>query len=191
MARALMTPDELRRMDSNTCIILLQAMKPIKANKYFYFRMHPLWPDASKVQANHRDIGAPQRGFYKITNPYDLQKLDDIFGPAPTKAPAPSQSTSNPFASSTSSAKNAFNEFDIYTTNLVKAKNEISSDFQIDKNVAPASATIENKDSNKINENALIKGNGASEVCDLQAELEKKFDELFGDPIKKSGNFYS
>ena len=203
MARALMTPDELRRMDSNTCIILLQAMKPIKANKYFYFRMHPLWPEASKVQANHRDIGAPQRGLYKITNPYELQKLDDIFGPAPTKTQSPSPSmNTNPFASATT-PKNSFNEFDIDTSNLVKAKNEIAAEpktqststnsdpfgFDIANNVKPAAATVGVAKSNEIDESAIIKGNGASDVYDLQAELERKFDELFGNTTTNASTF--
>ncbi len=30
MARALMTPDELRRMDNNECIIFEKGLKPIK-----------------------------------------------------------------------------------------------------------------------------------------------------------------
>ena len=199
MARALMTPDELRRMDSNTCIILLQAMKPIKAQKYFYFKMHPLWAEASKLQENHRDIGAPQRGYYKVTNPYELQKLDDIFGPSPAKSQAPSMANSNPFAAPTpNKTNNSFNEFDIDTSNLVKAKNEIPRtsatttsasidpfDFQIDSNVAPAKAEMPKTSGGNINQKAIIKGNGASDVYDLQAELEKKFDELFGPSTKK------
>ena len=38
MARALMTPDELRRLDSDKCIILEKGIKPIKADKYYYFK---------------------------------------------------------------------------------------------------------------------------------------------------------
>lgn len=179
MARALMTPDELRRMDSNTCIILLQAMKPIKAQKYFYFRMHPLWPEASKLQENHRDISAPQRGTYKITNPYELQNLDDIFGHAPIKSQAPSMTSSNPFADPIKKPKNTFNEFDIDTSNLVKAKNEVPKDSKSDKeDIVISNAMVSNN--SKIDQSAIIKGNGASDVYDLQAELEKKFDELFG-----------
>ena len=34
MARALMTPDELRRMDNDLCIIYEKGLKPIKAKKY-------------------------------------------------------------------------------------------------------------------------------------------------------------
>ena len=37
MGRALMTPDELRRMDHDLCIIFEKGLKPIKANKYYYF----------------------------------------------------------------------------------------------------------------------------------------------------------
>ena len=38
MARALMTPDELRRLDNDKCIILEKGVKPIKADKYYYFK---------------------------------------------------------------------------------------------------------------------------------------------------------
>ncbi len=196
MARALMTPDELRRMDSNTCIILLQAMKPIKAQKYFYFRMHPLWPEASKLQENHRDIGAPQRGYYKITNPYELQNLDDIFGPSPSKTQAPPMASSNPFADPIKKPKNTFDEFDIDTSNLVKAKNEVPQvskvqEVKIDKDIIIDNYSNNNVNSNfnsngNIDQSAIIKGNGASDVYDLQAELEKKFDELFGPASKNS-----
>ncbi len=42
MGRALMTPDELRRMSKDECIILIQGMRPIKAEKYWYYKIHPL-----------------------------------------------------------------------------------------------------------------------------------------------------
>ena len=34
MARALMTPDELRRLDNDLCIIFEKGIKPVKANKF-------------------------------------------------------------------------------------------------------------------------------------------------------------
>ena len=37
MGRALMTPDELRRMDNDLCIIYEKGLKPVKAKKYYYF----------------------------------------------------------------------------------------------------------------------------------------------------------
>jgi type IV secretion system protein VirD4 len=37
MARALLTPDELRRIDNDRCIIYEKGLKPIKATKEYYF----------------------------------------------------------------------------------------------------------------------------------------------------------
>ena len=34
MARALMTPDELRRLDNDKCIIFEKGIKPVMADKY-------------------------------------------------------------------------------------------------------------------------------------------------------------
>ena len=38
MARPLMTPDELRRMDNDLCIIFEKGIRPIKAKKFYYFK---------------------------------------------------------------------------------------------------------------------------------------------------------
>ncbi len=162
MARALMTPDELRRMQSDTCVILVQAVKPILAKKYFYWKMHPSWAEASKCEANHRNIEQPARGEYKLTNPYELQGLDDIFG---TSAISPVQPVMNT------------------APERPKAQPNVD-DIMIDSNLVPPKAQAMNveKKENVVKpvqrEDALIKGN--SDEYDLQAELEKKFDELFG-----------
>lgn len=85
MGRALMTPDELRKMSENECIILVQAMKPIKAQKYWYYDKkgcpgpHPLAKLAREVEMNHRDIAEPKRGEFAITNPYEIINSDDVF----------------------------------------------------------------------------------------------------------------
>lgn len=158
MARALMTPDELRRMDSKTCIVLLQAMKPIKADKYLYFKMHPSWKDAQKVQGDHRNIAQPQRGEFKITNPYELNGYDNIFDipKQPSK-----EEVDNSLNSAIHSAQNGEKYFeDIDTSGLSKARNEGSK--------------------------PLISDPEGLENYDLQAELEKRFDELFGNANKKS-----
>ena len=39
-----MTPDELRRMDVDECIIYEKGLKPIKAHKYYYFK----YPEGNK-----------------------------------------------------------------------------------------------------------------------------------------------
>ena len=153
MARALMTPDELRRMDSGTCIILLQAMKPIKAEKYLYFKMHPAWNEAKKVQGDHRNIAQPQRGEYKITNPYEINGYDNIF-----EEPKPSKEELDNSLNQAMAQK--MSGIDVDTSHLPKAKNEAQKPlFDKEENI---------------------------DDYDLQAELEKRFDELFGNANKKN-----
>ena len=169
MARALMTPDELRRMSSEECIILVQATKPIKAQKYWYYRKpggpHPLSAEAKKLELDHRNIEEPKRGKYKITNPYELNGYDDIFGSSSNcNKTSNSTTTSSPFEGlKTVQNSNFVDDIDIDTSRLVKAKNE-----------APAVTTAQNTTMN--------------DDYDLQAELEKKFDELFGPKAKKNSN---
>ena len=142
MARALMTPDELRRMDTNECIIFVQAMKPIKAQKYWYYKMHPMREMARTSEESHKGIAEPKRGKYRITNPYEINNssdLSDLFGPS--------------------------KEEDI--------------DIAIDKDISMSNSKKENIE--VVNETQKQ----TKEDIDLQAELEKKFDELFGAPTKK------
>lgn len=172
MARPLMTPDELRRMSSEECIILLQATKPIKAQKYWYYRKpggpHPLSGPAKKVELDHRNIEEPKRGTYKITNPYELNSYDDIFGTMQSSASVASNTSSNSSnlfetqSATKSKISNYTDDFDIDTSKLVKAKNEVS-------------------EVSKAKNNPM-----ADDDYDLQAELEKKFDELFGNSSKNN-----
>ena len=137
-----MTPDELRRMDTNECIIFVQAMKPIKAQKYWYYKMHPMREMARTSEESHKGIAEPKRGKYRITNPYEINNssdLSDLFGPS--------------------------KEEDI--------------DIAIDKDISMSNSKKENIE--VVNETQKQ----TKEDIDLQAELEKKFDELFGAPTKK------
>lgn len=93
MGRALMTPDELRRMDNDLCIIYEKGIKPIKANKYYYFK----YSTAKIVERNkldHNDVSIV-RGPWRKYNPYNpyqeggsesaggnaqtLEALDELF----------------------------------------------------------------------------------------------------------------
>ncbi len=138
MGRALMTPDELRRMDTNDCIIFLQAMKPIKAKKYWYFKKHERRDEAKAAEISHKSIAEPRRGEFKITNPYELTQstdLSDLFGDIDKSADVGIDVGDGVKAKSTEP-----------TATPSKPKEEPKGDY------------------------------------DLQAELEKKFDELFGTP---------
>lgn len=132
MARALMTPDELRRMSVQECIILIQGLRPIKAHKFWYFKMHPLASSAKAAEISHLNFEMVKRGEYKITNPYEIKK--------------------------------SFENVDI---------EKIAKDKGLDK-VDSSGTTIERVQEVKIEQTP------DEEMYDIQVELEKRFDELFG-----------
>ncbi len=94
MARALMTPDELRRMDMDNCIIFVKGLKPVKAKKFYYFKK-PMAKELAAHEISHNDIGEIQRGEWRKYNPYNpyvpedeqdkqadnlkIESLDDLF----------------------------------------------------------------------------------------------------------------
>ena len=139
MGRALMTPDELRRMSKDECIILIQGMRPIKAKKYWYFKLHPLCKEAKEFEISHLDAAETKRGEYRITNPYEILNKEEEFS-MPT-----------------------FD--DVYTQNQTGTKK-------------PQDTVVEVEGLSKPEE--IVETRTPDEEYDLQAELEKKFDELFG-----------
>lgn len=103
-ARALMTPDELRRFDNDYCIIFEKGIKPVKAKKYYYFTR----PEARKLAEftlNHNESRDLERGEWRKFNPYNpytdnksttggsqdlkIESLDDLFEQDKEKEEAP------------------------------------------------------------------------------------------------------
>ena len=93
MARALMTPDELRRMDNDLCIIYEKGIKPIKARKFYYFE-RPMAKKLQEVAISHNEFQGIERGEWRKYNPYNpyvpeeekakqqdlkVDSLDDLF----------------------------------------------------------------------------------------------------------------
>ena len=92
LARALMTPDELRRMDNDYCIIFEKGLKPIKAHKFWYFKT-PMLKEMNKVKLDHNDFNVGDRGVWRKFNPNNpytenttgggndlkVESLDDLF----------------------------------------------------------------------------------------------------------------
>ena len=76
MGRALMTPDELRRMDNDLCIIFEKGLKPIKAKKYYYFNK-PMARKLDEFRLDHNDFNSEERGEWRRFNPYNPQKFED------------------------------------------------------------------------------------------------------------------
>ena len=96
MARPLMTPDELRRLDNDLCIIFEKGVKPIKAQKYYYFKYNTARL-VNQYMCSHNDIPPIDRGKWRKYNPYNpyveeteekpentkIESLDDLFEDGP------------------------------------------------------------------------------------------------------------
>lgn len=94
MARPLMTPDELRRLDDDKCIILEKGVKPVQAKKYYYFK-YGTNKLVKQYAADHNNIDLIDRGKWRKYNPYNpyneeeeeektktddkIESLDDLF----------------------------------------------------------------------------------------------------------------
>ena len=167
MARALMTPDELRRLDNDLCIIFEKGLKPVKANKFYYFK-HPMAKEMARCEISHNDIGEIDRGTWRTYNPYNpyveekdekavdnlnIESLDDLFDDL-------DNNEKNNSSNSNNNVENKNN-----TTNKPKEDSVgsiLDLDFDDDAPMLPQEQ--ENDD----------------DTYDLQKELEAKFDELFG-----------
>jgi type IV secretion system protein VirD4 len=151
MARSLMTPDELRRMDNDMCIIFEKGLKPIKANKYYYFK----YPEAKIVErykANHNDVQVQRSVWrkYNPMNPYEEGQDED-----------------NNFPSLDSLFEDDESNVNISTETSNEA---IPKDGE--------TLDTSTKSVQKI-DNTPSKPKTTSDI-DIQKELEAKFDELFG-----------
>ena len=158
MARALMTPDELRRLDNDLCIIFEKGIKPVKANKFYYFK-HPMAKEMAGFEISHNNIGEIDRGTWRKYNPYNpwtedkdeknvenlkVESLDDLF------------------------------EEDIKKDETIKEK-------------VSENSTLNSKNHDKLDSIKTGEISNVSPILpqdeddyDLQKELEAKFDELFG-----------
>ena len=162
MARALMTPDELRRLDNDQCIIFEKGIKPVKANKFYYFK-HPMAKKMAMCEISHNDIGEKDRGTWRKYNPYNpyieekdekevqnlkVESLDDLFDDDPVN-------------------------------NQTKPEMENTNNFV--ENNQEKEAPVQTLDLNDFEEKApILPQDNEDEMYDLQKELEAKFDELFG-----------
>ena len=157
MARALMTPDELRRLDNDLCIIFEKGIKPVKANKFYYFK-HPMARELARLEINHNDIEDKDRGVWRKFNPY------------------------NPWTEESENRKEPENLKvesldDLFEDTVQEPKEE-----KIEKKVPVSNAKIEPEIEipNISQEPATLPLETEDDSYDLQKELEAKFDELFG-----------
>ena len=169
MARALMTPDELRRMDNDLCIIYEKGIKPVKANKFYYFK-HPMAKEMKRLEISHNDIGEIERGTWRKYNPYNpyvpedekaqkvdnlkVESLDDLFDDVESNNNKKEEI--KPVAGQTTNSQP--------NQTAPKQQNTLDLNSFEDAPVLPQEPTQEEDD----------------DIYDLQKELEAKFDELFG-----------
>ena len=150
MARALMTPDELRRMDNNFCIIFEKGVKPVKANKFRYYKT-PMAKEMAEFEISHNDIGEIERGKWRKFNPYNPYREDE------------SDEKVNDLK--VDSLDDLFDYEDLNSkSELPKEEESKVGDFEDTKGKG------ENSDESE----------DINDEFDLQKELEAKFDELFG-----------
>mgnify|MGYP002570156926 CR=1 FL=1 len=167
MARALMTPDELRRMDNDDCIIFEKGIKPVKAKKFYYFK-HSMAKDLARLEISHNDIGEIDRGSWRKYNPYNpyvedkdekavenlnIESLDDLFD-------------------------------DIDSPKEEKNSDKISPE-EVKQNLLMED--INDKADNTSEIPPILPQDDEEDTYDLQKELEAKFDELFG-PFDEDNN---
>ncbi len=168
MARALMTPDELRRLDNDLCIIYEKGIKPVKANKFYYFKHKNMVSKLNKFAISHNDIGEIQRGEWRKFNPYNpwteskdskepqnlkVESLDDLFEEDTKNEPV--------------SVGAPINEMKLEVKPEMKQEQQTKND----------SLKIE---SEPVKNEPTFPIQVEEESYDLQKELEAKFDELFG-----------
>ena len=169
MARALLTPDELRRFDNDYCIIFEKGVRPIKAKKFYYFK-HDMEKKLNKFTLNHNEIPNIDRGEWRKYNPYNpyvaeddsktnevqnlkVESLDDLFEDEPKE----------------NKKENIIKETPI--DNKPKQDKEYS---EIDFDMFDLEEPVND---NKVKAEPVKYSN---DEFDLQKELEAKFDELFG-----------
>ncbi len=152
-ARALLTPDELRRFDNDYCIIFEKGVRPIKAKKYYYF-LNPEVKKLAEFTLNHNDSRDIDRGTWRKYNPYNPY--------------VPEKKNGGVQDLKVESLDDLFVEEDTKNTQEPKTENP-------KEDVAPVlPQDILQESSENINETEN------QEEIDLQKELEAKFDELFG-----------
>ena len=187
MARALMTPDELRRMDNDLCIIFEKGVRPIKANKFYYFKK-PMARKLAQYEISHNDIGEIERGNWRKYNPYNpyveevdnsdktkdlkVESLDDLFDDEKdikeNKEPVKVATNSDEEFAKADNKKS-----------LKGAKSEQPKIGDLDDLFDDINTTEEKiVTNNKKKEDAPVLP--MDDEYDLQKELEAKFDELFG-----------
>ena len=184
-ARDLMTVDEIRRMDNNKEILMVRGLKPIMANKFWYYKFHPKRDiiEGMKI-SNINEMPIPEPlpyGYFDVQRYLADRKrrAQEILKSRQQEVEVDTSSVSSSSTSSTSSK--------VYDPYRKERDAEIDTRPLADgMNSTSYNSLYENNDNNPIS------GGNKSQVdddeFDLQTELEAKFDKLFGNNNNNNNN---
>ena len=214
MARALMTPDELRRMSNDYCIIYEKGLKPIKAKKYWYFKKPSVLKDLTSNAIDHNDYVLESRGNWRKFNPnnpytgneneseenLNVGSLDELFSDESLESNdtftsiTSQQDTNATVGANINNADinidNAFNNNTYPNNNNEMRINPVTKVVPVQNTASPMGGDSFNSPTIPLAEDippvsSVPKNKDDTDEMDIQKELEAKFDELFG-PIDDS-----
>lgn len=191
MARALMTPDELRRMPNEECIIFEKGLKPIKDRKHFWFNDKKESEDFNSTRISHNDYVLPNRGNWRkwsVSNAFnnniesldekdnsknDNLNIEDLFDDN-------NQNTNE----NKSITPNNMDQWKVKHTNNISSNNKNISEKAVSFSGESGNKSYENLVSNinKTKEKDNKENNNIDDEVDIDVtkEIEAKFDEIFG-----------
>lgn len=179
-ARDLMTVDEIRRMDNNKEILMVRGLKPIMAEKAWYFKVHPKRDIIESMKLGSiKDMPIPEELPYSY---FDVQKyLQD----RKRRAQEILKNRSKDVQVDTGYSSAAQDKNRPYGT--VDKNREAEIDHRPLANGMDSNSyndLYENNDYNPIADAQTSESKAPNEITqedyDLQSELESKFDKLFG-----------
>lgn len=193
MERALMTPDELRRMPQDDCIIFEKGIKPIKAKKFWWFKKKKLQEDLGKFVLDHNEYTCEGRGEWRKFNPNNpyqdndgsisrggqdlkIESLDDLFDEVDeTTATKPELKPVDAVLNGGYGGGNVTAQ-----AQNMQAANMTQTNMKMEQRKADKIAAIEAKKAEEAKKEAEHMKAIEEDELDIQKELEAKFDELFG-----------
>ncbi|MGN1012350.1 MAG: VirD4-like conjugal transfer protein, CD1115 family [Clostridia bacterium] len=197
-ARDLMTVDEIRRLDNNKEIIMVRGLKPIMANKAWYYKYHPKREIIESMKIGSiKEMPIPEPVPYSY---FDVQqyladrkrRAQEILKSRQKEVEVDTSSLSSNTSSSqaTSATNSTPKNYSTYTA-------EKNRDAEIDTrpladgmDSSSYNDLYENSDYNPISNVKTSSKKAQNDEFDLQNELESKFDKLFGSSSNKNNDDY-
>ena len=186
-ARDLMTVDEIRRMDNNKEILLVRGLKPILAEKAWYFKYHPKRQIADSFTiADITEMPVPE------SIPYRFFDVQQHIIERKRKAQEVLKARSKEVDIDTSSFSGLNNNDSDSSKKTYANKDNLNSNVNQDKPIAEGLGKLsyndlyENSDVDPISHVEDKRETKNNDDFDLQSELESKFDKLFGKANKNN-----